>query len=176
MAMMLHLLESFENTRRSLDDRVTEVADRTGDLAEQTSAFSYPNETCDAAETCDATKACDAAETCDATETCDETGQSVNGQKRADFTFTSANVSGSVCGRQFACAHCQRSYVTKDGLKVHVDRMHKKLYRYRCESCGKGFVGRSVYHDHIAAHTGVKRHTCRLTPYIFTILWSFCLP
>ena len=92
----------------------------------------------------------------------DETGQSVNGQKRADFTFTSANVSGSVCGRQFACAHCQRSYVTKDGLKVHVDRMHKKLYRYRCETCGKGFFGRSVYHDHIAAHTGVKRHTCSI--------------
>ena len=63
--------ESFENMRRSLDNRVTEVADRTGDMAEQTSAFSYPNETCDAAETCDATEACDAAETCDATETCD---------------------------------------------------------------------------------------------------------
>ena len=92
----------------------------------------------------------------------DETGQYEKGQKRADFTFTSANVSASVCGRQFACAHCQRSYVTTDGLKVHVDRMHKKLCRYRCETCGKGFFGRSVYHDHIAAHTGVKRHTCSI--------------
>ena len=46
MAMMLHLLASFENTRRSLDNRVTEVADRTGNLAKQTSAFSDATETC----------------------------------------------------------------------------------------------------------------------------------
>ena len=65
-------------------------------------------------------------------------------------------------GRRFVCPQCQRSYVAKDGLKQHVDGMHRKLYTYRCETCGKGFFGRSVYHDHIAAHTGVKRHTCSI--------------
>ena len=63
---------------------------------------------------------------------------------------------------QFACSQCQRSYVTKRGLNEHVARMHRKRYTYRCETCGKGFFGRSVYHDHVAAHTGVKRHTCSI--------------
>ena len=70
--------------------------------------------------------------------------------------------------RLFVCPQCQRSYVTKYVLKQHVDRMHNKLYRYRCETCGKGFFGRSVYDDHIAAHTGVKRYTCSICDMIFT--------
>ena len=91
-----------------------------------------------------------------------QTGHSGTGQTLADFTFSSANGSSSLCGRQFACPHCQRSYVTKSGLKEHVDRKHNKLYRYRCESCERGFMDRSQYCDHVAAHTGVKRHTCSM--------------
>ena len=91
-----------------------------------------------------------------------QTGHSDNGQKSADFTVSSANGSSSICGRQFACPHCQRSCVTKCGLKQHVDRIHKKQYRYRCETCRKGFMGRSHYYDHVAAHTGVKRHACSI--------------
>ena len=91
-----------------------------------------------------------------------QTGHSDNGQKCADFTFCSADGSSDLFGRQFSCPQCQRSYVTKHGLKEHVDTIHKKQYRYRCETCGKGFVGRCVYHDHIAAHTGAKRYTCSM--------------
>ena len=91
-----------------------------------------------------------------------QNGHSDNGQKCADFTFSSANGSSNRFGKQFACPQCQRSYVTKCGLKQHVDRIHKKQFRYWCETCGKGFIGRCTYHDHIAAHTGVKRHTCGL--------------
>ena len=69
------------------------------------------------------------------------------------------NIHGS---RRFVCPQCQRSYVTKDVSKQHVDRMHNKLYRYRCETCEKGFLNRSHYYDHVAAHTGVKRHTCSI--------------
>ena len=70
--------------------------------------------------------------------------------------------------RRFVCPQCQRSYVTKYALKQHVDRMHNKLYRYRCETCGKCLFGRSVYDDHIAAHIGVKRYTCSICDMIFT--------
>ena len=51
-----------------------------------------------------------------------QTGHSDNGQKCAYLTVSSANGSSSICGRQFACPHCQRSCVTKCGLKQHVDR------------------------------------------------------
>ena len=91
-----------------------------------------------------------------------QNGHSDNGQTCADFTFSTANGSPSIFGKQFACPQCQRSYVTKCGLNVHVDRIHKKQYRYRCETCGKGFIGRCAYHDHIAAHTGFKRYTCSM--------------
>ena len=70
--------------------------------------------------------------------------------------------------RQFICPECQRPYVTKCGLTEHVDKIHKKLYRYRCETCGKGFFGRCEYHDHVAAHTGVKRYTCSICDIMFT--------
>ena len=73
-------------------------------------------------------------------------------------------------GGRFVCAEvdCQCSYVSKGGLKKHMNRMHKKLYRYRCETCERGFMDRCRYHDHIAAHTGVKRHTCSICEMKFT--------
>ena len=73
-------------------------------------------------------------------------------------------------GWRFVCAEadCQCSYVYKGGLKKHMNRMHNKLYRYRCETCERGFMDRCRYHDHIAAHTGVKRHTCSICEMKFT--------
>ena len=62
--------------------------------------------------------------------------------------------------KQCACSLCQRSYVSKIGLNEHVDKVHKKLIKYQCEICGKDFFGRSLYLDHVAAHTGVKIYTC----------------
>ena len=136
-----------------------------------------------------------------------QTGHSDNGQKCADFTFTSSSGSSLdhpnitlrwrlrghskynciYCrtaftdmhqllrhittmhnGRQFVCPQCQRSYDTKNELKEHVDKTHNKLYRYRCELCGKCFFARSLYLDHVAAHTGVERYTCSTCAMKFT--------
>ena len=65
-------------------------------------------------------------------------------------------------GKQFTCVQCNASYVTKGGLKRHINTFHKKLYRYLCETCGIGYMDRSRYYDHVSAHTGVKRHTCSI--------------
>ena len=103
-----------------------------------------------------------------------QTGHSDNGQMYADFTDTSANYYSCLahpnlvrCRHfrvhyeyKFACAHCQRSYVSKGGLR--------KLTKYRCETCGKGFFDRCLYQYHIAAHTGFKRHTCSSCEMKFT--------
>ena len=70
--------------------------------------------------------------------------------------------------RQFACAHCQRSYISVSGLTQHVNKTHKKLYRYRCETCERGFMDLSLYYDHVASHTGVRRHTCSICEMKFT--------
>ena len=107
-----------------------------------------------------------------------QTGHSDSDQKCADFTCTSADGSSSIAGPnlniheggRFMCAQvdCQCSYVSKSGLKRHMDRMHNKLYRHRCETCERGFMDRSRYYDHVAAHTGVKRHTCSICEMKFT--------
>ena len=97
-----------------------------------------------------------------------QTGHSDNGRKCADFTCSSANGSPSIFGRQFACPQCQCLYVTKSGLKQHVDVMHKKLYRYVCETCRQGFMVRSQYYDHMSAHAGLKRHMCTMCEMKFT--------
>ena len=65
-------------------------------------------------------------------------------------------------GKQYACVQCNCSYVAKSGLNRHMKSFHKKLYKYVCETCGIGYMSRSRYYDHVAAHTGVKRHTCSM--------------
>ena len=108
-----------------------------------------------------------------------QTGHSNSDQKCADFTCTSADGSSNLAdpnlnihdeGGRFMCAEtdCQCSYVSKSGLKRHMNRMHNQLYRYRCETCERGFMDRSRYYDHVAAHTGVKRHTCSICEMRFT--------
>ena len=49
-----------------------------------------------------------------------------------------------------------------------MDEVHNNLYRYRCETCGKGFKGLSRYQDHVAAHAGVRRHTCSICEVNYT--------
>ena len=71
-------------------------------------------------------------------------------------------------GRQCACRQCRRSYVSISGLNEHVKKMHNKRYRYRCETYKRGFMDRCLYHDHIAAHTGVKRYKCSICDMKFT--------
>ena len=96
-----------------------------------------------------------------------ECGRSQHTCERSGLDFqTESPLSRSVKtihdGKQFTCVQCNASYVTKGGLNRHMNTFHKKLYRYMCETCGIGYMARSRYHDHVAAHTGVKRHTCSI--------------
>ena len=70
--------------------------------------------------------------------------------------------------RRFDCPQCPNTYVSKGGLNRHVNLIHKKLSRYRCETCGKGFMVRSRYLDHIDTHAGVQRHACPICHMYFT--------
>ena len=108
----------------------------------------------------------------DGTGSSGHTGHSDNGHKCADFTFTSASGSSGIAdpnlnileGGRFSCpeSDCQCSYISKGGLKKHMNSMHKKLYRYWCNTCKIGYMDRCRYYDHVSAHTGVKRHTCSI--------------
>ena len=71
-------------------------------------------------------------------------------------------------GKRFTCPRCPCTYASKSGLTEHVRHIHENAARYRCETCGKGFSIRSIYYDHLAAHTGVKRYVCSLCLKEFT--------
>ena len=62
--------------------------------------------------------------------------------------------------KRFACTRCPSTYASKSGLTEHVRHIHDNASRYRCDTCGKGFTIRSLYHDHLAVHTGIKRYVC----------------
>ena len=70
--------------------------------------------------------------------------------------------------QQLQCHLCQRKFVTKSGLRDHVNSKHRNLARYRCAICGKGYSCRSHYHDHLATHSGVKRNECPICQRVFT--------
>ena len=98
--------------------------------------------------------------------TCTQYGSEVN---RRSQLWLHVNAEHSYCNsRRIACPHCQRTYSSKGGLNRHVNLIHKKLSRYRCETCGKGLMVRSHYLDHIATHAMVKRHVCPICNMYFT--------
>ena len=72
-----------------------------------------------------------------------------------------------VAGR-IVCVQCKCTFVSKGGLNEHIKRVHQKLARYQCEACGKGYSRRSNYYDHLATHTGTKRHVCIICQTQFT--------
>ena len=66
------------------------------------------------------------------------------------------------------CPHCQCTLSSRGGLTEHVKYVHQKLARYQCQHCGKDYSHRSNYLDHLATHTGSKRHVCPVCQQQFT--------
>ena len=73
---------------------------------------------------------------------------------------------------RFMCPLCQCTFASKAGLKGHVTHVHQKLAKYLCETCGKGYSVRSNYMDHIATHSGTRRHVCSMCQRQFTFKHS----
>ena len=71
-------------------------------------------------------------------------------------------------GKRFVCPQCQCTLSSRGGLTEHVKHVHQKLARYPCQQCGKGYSNRPNYLDHLATHTGVKRHVCPVCQTHFT--------
>ena len=73
---------------------------------------------------------------------------------------------------RFSCPCCERTFVSKGGLKEHIQYIHQKVARYQCETCGKGYANRTNCVDHLARHTGVKRNVCPVCQLQYTFKCS----
>ncbi|XP_062055669.1 PR domain zinc finger protein 5 isoform X3 [Lepus europaeus] len=62
--------------------------------------------------------------------------------------------------RTFKCPHCDATFKRKDTLNVHVQVVHERHKKYRCELCNKAFVTPSVLRSHKKTHTGEKEKVC----------------
>ena len=104
-------------------------------------------------------------------------GTCIEGRKHSSFLeLHQCSIRGSAAnhagtkhiGKRFMCPRCPCTYASKSGLNEHVRHIHEHASRYRCDTCGKGFSIRSIYYDHLAAHTGVKRYVCSVCLKEFT--------
>ncbi|XP_021092099.1 PR domain zinc finger protein 5 isoform X3 [Heterocephalus glaber] len=62
--------------------------------------------------------------------------------------------------RTFKCHHCDATFKRKDTLNVHIQVVHERHKKYRCELCNKAFVTPSVLRSHKKTHTGEKEKVC----------------
>ena len=76
---------------------------------------------------------------------------------------------------RFSCPQCECTFASRGGLNQHVRHIHQKLARYQCECCGKRYSSRLNYFDHIATHSGTKRHVCHVCQKEFTFKHSLTL-
>ena len=71
-------------------------------------------------------------------------------------------------GSRVTCPQCPGTFSTFGRLNEHLKFVHEKRPRYQCEACGKGFINRLHYLDHLATHSGWKRHVCSICGRRFT--------
>ena len=53
-------------------------------------------------------------------------------------------------------------------LKRHVATMHKGIYPYHCQYCGRGFAATNNLKGHLAKHTEVKAFICNICDAAFS--------
>ena len=50
------------------------------------------------------------------------------------------------------CSECQYSCRWKSELRIHVDRVHKKLKPFKCDICEKSFARKTLFKRHENIH------------------------
>ncbi|XP_076460637.1 uncharacterized protein LOC143293558 isoform X4 [Babylonia areolata] len=72
-------------------------------------------------------------------------------------------------GKVFCCVYCPATFLTNSGLWKHKNSIHfKKKETHVCEFCGKGFLDKTHYEDHMNMHLNIRKHQCLHCPQRFT--------
>ncbi|KAH3882958.1 zinc finger protein Xfin-like [Dreissena polymorpha] len=61
---------------------------------------------------------------------------------------------------RYKCDKCTRTFSSKGGIAYHQQTKHNNAYKYKCETCDKGFNTYQHYVGHKNTHTGVRPYVC----------------
>uniref|UniRef100_A0A1I8M6C3 C2H2-type domain-containing protein n=1 Tax=Musca domestica TaxID=7370 RepID=A0A1I8M6C3_MUSDO len=65
--------------------------------------------------------------------------------------------------KEFPCESCEKIFVTKHRLHLHMKMVHMRERPYKCDYCDKSFFENSSLQNHIGQHTGYNCPTCNKT-------------
>ena len=54
--------------------------------------------------------------------------------------------------KEFKCVYCHKTYAAKLSLQNHIDVVHKKLRKHKCNICDKAFTDPTPLRQHILRH------------------------
>ena len=62
--------------------------------------------------------------------------------------------------KSFVCEECKKEFAAKNGLKHHMDKIHKNI-RYDCDTCNKTFTGKESLRKHkLSVHLNMLKYEC----------------
>ncbi|KAL8567897.1 hypothetical protein ACOMHN_059019 [Nucella lapillus] len=80
----------------------------------------------------------------------------------------------SPSGDRFRCNFCDSGFVSSSGLWKHKNTVHFQKRNHVCSFCGKVFLDKAKYADHVNSHKKIQAHLCPHCPSRFTHRPSLC--
>lgn len=59
------------------------------------------------------------------------------------------------------CHHCGKKYRSKFGLSTHIKSVHENTYRFKCDTCQRGFQGLWNFRGHLRSHHTELKEKCK---------------
>lgn len=80
----------------------------------------------------------------------------------SDHMFSDHNLVTKKSQANATCNSCGKVFSNKSFLQRHIQSVHERIVKAKCEICNKLFTDTSNYKQHLLIHTGVKSYICQI--------------